>query len=85
MCSVGSLLFYFLGRTFILSSSDNDYRINCCGYVSSWEFYVGDSTGTLFAQVWRPSGTDWQLVNQTAIKVTRMLSLVTQWNTIFMY
>lgn len=59
--------YFFLGRTFILSSSDNDYRINCCGYVSSWEFYVGDSTGTLFAQVWRPSGTDWQLVNQTAI------------------
>lgn len=57
-------------RTFIFNSNDNDYKINCCGFVSSWTFYVGTATGTLYAQVWRPSGADWQLVGQNAITVT---------------
>lgn len=57
-------------RTFIFNSPDNDYRIGCCGFVSSWEFYVGVATGTMYAQVWRLSGAAWQLVGQNAITVT---------------
>lgn len=57
-------------RTFIFNSNDEDYKIKCCGFVASWEFYVGSATGTLYAQVWRPSGTDWELVGQNAITVT---------------
>ena len=51
-------------------SGDKDYEIKCCGFVSAWNFYVGATTGTLNAQVWRPSGANWQLVNQTAITIT---------------
>ncbi|XP_062571773.1 cadherin-related family member 2-like [Saccostrea cucullata] len=56
-------------RTFILNSLDNDYRIDCCGFLSSWTFYVGTTTGTLYAQVWRPEGTDWKLIGQNTITV----------------
>ena len=57
-------------------SSDKDYEITCCGFVSAWDFFVGVNTGTLYAQVWRRSGTDWQLVNQNAITLTSRSTLL---------
>lgn len=69
------IIFTATARTFIMSSSDDDYMIDCCGFVSAWDFHVAANTGTLYAQVWRRSGTDWQLVNQNAITLTSRSTL----------
>nr|XP_034302099.1 protocadherin-11 X-linked [Crassostrea gigas] len=57
------------GRTFILNSADNDYLINCCGFVTTWEFYVTTTNGTLYAQVWRQMSGAWTLIGQNSFDI----------------
>eukprot|EP00105_Crassostrea_gigas_P021508 XP_011440666.1 PREDICTED: protocadherin Fat 4 [Crassostrea gigas] len=57
------------GRTFVLNSLDNDYQIYCCGFVSSWEFFVTTTNGTLYAQVWRQVSGAWTLIGQNSFDV----------------
>ncbi|XP_061188658.1 protocadherin-11 X-linked-like [Saccostrea echinata] len=57
------------GRTFILNSIDNDYQINCCGFVSGWEVYVLTTYGTLYAQVWRDVSGVWTLIGQNSFVI----------------
>ncbi|XP_061179511.1 protocadherin-like wing polarity protein stan, partial [Saccostrea echinata] len=44
------------GLGILLDATDNEYMINCCGVVSSWEFYVKTNSGTVKLQIWRPEG-----------------------------
>ncbi|XP_056013069.1 uncharacterized protein LOC130052368 [Ostrea edulis] len=57
------------GRTIILNSADNDYQINCCGFVSSWEVYITTTDGTLYAQVWRLVNSNWTLIGQNTFEI----------------
>lgn len=61
--------FTLKGRTFVLNSVDYDYQINCCGFVTSWEFYVTTTNGTLYAQVWRQVTGAWTLIGQNAFNI----------------
>lgn len=63
------ITFTLAGRTFVLNSLDNDYKIDCCGFVSSWEFYVTTTNGTLYAQVWRQVSGAWTLIGQNSFDV----------------
>jgi hypothetical protein len=45
-----------------------DYTFSCCGVISKWEVHV-KAAGDLEIQVWRPSGTNEQLVGENVLKV----------------
>ncbi|VDI27795.1 Hypothetical predicted protein, partial [Mytilus galloprovincialis] len=52
-------------------ANDNQYKINCCGFVKEWNFYAKTNTGTLYLQIWRPETSPaYSLVGQNSINVT---------------
>nr|XP_022313980.1 protocadherin-like protein [Crassostrea virginica] len=58
------------GATFLLNSRNDEYKIECCGFVTNWNIDIAN-TGTLYAEVWRPDagGTTWTLVGVNTITV----------------
>lgn len=40
-----SIFFYFIGLGIFLDVIDDEYKINCCGVVEFWEFYVKINLG----------------------------------------
>ncbi|XP_056008142.1 cadherin-23-like [Ostrea edulis] len=59
------------GLGILLDATDNEYQINCCGVVNSWEFYVKTNTGTVQLQVWRPVTTgQYKLVGENSFTTT---------------
>lgn len=55
-----------------MNSADNDYQINCCGFVSAWEVYITTTDGTLYAQVWRLVNSNWTLIGQNTFEIDCM-------------
>ncbi|XP_048744688.2 cadherin-23-like isoform X2 [Ostrea edulis] len=56
------------GTTFLLQTTDDDYKISCCGFVTQWDIDIA-TTGTLYAEVWRNVSGTWTLVGVNAITV----------------
>ncbi|XP_055996535.1 cadherin-23-like isoform X2 [Ostrea edulis] len=54
--------------TFLLQTTDNDYKISCCGFVTQWDIDIA-TTGTLYAEVWRSVTGTWTLVGVNTITV----------------
>lgn len=59
------------GLGILLDATDNEYKIDCCGVVESWEFYVKTNPGTVQLQIWRPDGAvgQFKLVGQNSYTV----------------
>lgn len=45
------------GLGVLLNAGSNEYRVDCCGVIESWQFYAKTNIGTVDLQVWRPDGT----------------------------
>ncbi|XP_062616102.1 cadherin EGF LAG seven-pass G-type receptor 2-like [Saccostrea cucullata] len=69
-------------RTFILNSLDNEYKIDCCGFVSEWEVYIGTTYGTLYTQVWRSVSNVWTLIGQNSFDINSTTSSSNSQNTL---
>lgn len=62
---------FFTGLNILGIADDNQYKINCCGFVKEWNFYAKTNTGTLYLQIWRPEASPaYSLVGQNSINVT---------------
>ncbi|KAJ8317679.1 hypothetical protein KUTeg_005583 [Tegillarca granosa] len=44
---------YSGGNTMLLEDNKDDYRFDCCGFVTTWEYYATTNTGDVYFQVWR--------------------------------
>ncbi|XP_053376790.1 protocadherin Fat 4-like [Mercenaria mercenaria] len=51
------------GTGYLLLGTDNEYKVRCCGTITDWTI-VASATGTIYFQVWRPSGTSYTLVGE---------------------
>ena len=47
---------------------------DCCGFVKQWEFYAKANTGTVYFQVWRPTGASYTLVGENLYTVSSKLT-----------
>lgn len=70
----GPLFFFFTGLGILLDAADDEYKIDCCGVVESWQFYVKTNPGTVQLQIWRPDGAvgQFKLVGQNSYTVDCM-------------
>lgn len=50
---------------YILLGNTNGYTISCCGVASGWEI-ESSAAGTVYLQIWRPSGSGYELVGENA-------------------
>lgn len=77
-----SISFYFTGLGILLDATDDEYKINCCGVVESWEFYVKTNPGTVQLQIWRPDGAvgQFKLVGQNSYTVDCMCVYIYPFN-----
>ncbi|XP_062610406.1 delta and Notch-like epidermal growth factor-related receptor [Saccostrea cucullata] len=57
-----------IGTTFLLNSKDNEYRMNCSGFLIEWDIRIA-STGVLYAEVWRQVTGIWTLIGVNKINV----------------
>ncbi|XP_063407515.1 cadherin-23-like [Mytilus trossulus] len=59
-----------IGLSILGIANDNQYKINCCGFVKEWKFYAKTNTGELRLQVWRPeTSPSYSLVGQNIVNV----------------
>ncbi|CAG2253493.1 FAT1_2_3 [Mytilus edulis] len=58
------------GLSILGIANDNQYRIDCCGFVKEWKFYAKTNTGELRLQVWRPgTSPSYSLVGENIVNV----------------
>lgn len=67
----GPPFFFLTGLGILLDATDNEYKIDCCGVVESWQVYVKTNPGTVQLQIWRPDGAvgQFKLVGQNSYTV----------------